>query len=254
MPRVPRTAAARPASGLGRTLLLALLLAGVAAPVWAQGGSPAAAPSVPPAEPAPESLPAPGLPADLGPERPVPTPPPLRPGYPDPRHGLQFGLGLPAVELRSAELRSEQMDTRVRGGKLSQTGVLVHVEYVSDPLRFGYARLLYRSPLPQDTTLDGTAVDRISLDGNQLWGWQGLRPHHSLWLGYGLGAQTRQVRVFSGDARVSSRTESSLLAGLLADWALGPPFSLQLRAFGDLQAGFVEVRAASLQLAFIAAF
>ena len=143
---------------------------------------------------------------------------------------------------------------RVKGGKLSQTGVLVHVEGVSDPFRFGYARQLYRADLPAGTTFEGTALDGLSFDSDQLWVFHGLRPHHSLYAGYGLGWQRRLIRLLQGGIVQDSRKESGGLGGVLVDWALGLPFSLQVRAFGDLKPGFIQARTASLQLSFIAAF
>ena len=240
-------------AALVAALLLAALLALTGpAPAWGQAPAqaPAAAPGAPLA-PADQALPPPGegLPADLGPERPVTTPAPLQPGRPDPRSGLAFGLGLPY-----ADVRSERLNVRLKGGKLSQTGVLVHVEGVSDPFRFGYVRQLYRADLPAGTTLEGIALDGLSFDSDQLWVFHGFRPHHSLYAGYGLGWQRRLIRLLDRGVVLDARTESGGLGGVLVDWALGLPFSLQLRAFGDLKPGFIQARAASLQLSFIAAF
>jgi hypothetical protein len=190
-----------------------------------------------------------GLPADLGPEQPVPTPAPLQPGRSEPGSGLQFGLGLPVVDLRS-----EALGVHLQGGKPSQTGVLLQVEALWDPFRAGYARQLYRTELPAGTTLDGMAVDALSFDSDQFWAFHGFRPYHSLYLGYGLGLQRRQVRVLAAGLPVRTLNEATLQGGLLADWAVGPPFSLELRLFGDVRGRFLRERAAALQLAFTAAF
>ncbi|HKI97363.1 MAG TPA: hypothetical protein VKB51_02700 [bacterium] len=245
MPPRRRTAAA---SALG-VLLAALVMAAGARPVRAQstaqpGVEQPAVPAAAPVAPAPVPLP-----ADLGPEVPVPTPTPLLPGQPDPRRGLQFGLGLPVVDLHS-----EKLGVHLRGGKPSQTGVMLQVDAVRDPFRLGYVRQLYRTDLPAGTTLDGQAVDALSVDSDQLWAFHGFRLWHSLYLAYGLGWQRRQIRLLEAGVAVRGLSESGFVGGLQADWAVALPFSLQLRLFGDLRPGLVELRVATLQLAFIAAF
>jgi hypothetical protein len=256
MTRLRRTVTASARSALAAVLAAVVLaaLAAAAPRAFAQGSAPPAgaaeSPAPPPAAPPAGGVPAEeGLPAELGPERPVPTPEPLQPGRADPRHGLQIGLGLPVVDLRS-----EALALHLRGGKPSQTGVLMQVDWVSDPYRAGYARQLYRTGLPEGTALDGTAVDALSFDADQLWGFLGFRPAHSLYLGAGLGWQRRVIRLLAGAAQVSLVREQNPLAGLLADWSVGLPFSLQLRVCEDLRPGLLRVQTASLQLALTAAF
>jgi hypothetical protein len=210
----------------------------------------AQAPAVPvPAAQAPGAPEGEPLRMDLGPERPIPTPPPLRPGRPDPTAGVQFGLGFPVMDVQA-----EALGVQLRGGKLSETGVLMHVEVLWEPFRLGYARQLYRTDLPAGTTLDGNPVDALRFDADQLWGFHGWRPHHRLYLGYGLGLQRRVVRVQLGTTDVLADSETILLAGLLAEWAVGPPYVLQVRVFRDLQEGFLLAQGLSLQLGFTAAF
>jgi hypothetical protein len=188
----------------------------------------------------------PPLPAELGPERPLLTPEPLRPDSPDARSGLQFGVGLPVVDLRS-----EALGVHLRGG----SGALLHVEWVWDTLRLGYARQIYRADLPAGTLLGVTPVDQLAADSDQLWLFHGFRPLRRVFLGYGVGWQRRQLRLLDAAVQVDARTESGWLAGVMVDMALGLPFTVQLRAFGDVGGeGLLKMRSASAQLAFVAAF
>lgn len=244
-PRTPHPPAPRSGGRGGGAALLALRLALLALLLSAAGPARAAEPAAPaPAVPTP--LP---LPADLGPERPVPTPTPLGPQRIDPREGLHFGLGFPYMDIRS-----DALDVRVKGGKPFSSGVLLHVEGVWGAWRAGYARQLVRFALPPGTALDGTTVSTLAIDANQVWGFHGFRPHHSLYLGYGLGWQHRLLRLRDQGTLVDTRPDSSFLAGLMADWDVALPFALQLRLFEDLGEGLVQARGASLQLAFTVEF
>lgn len=253
--RAPGQAAAR----LGALLLALVLLALVLRPpaAWAQtnpGDTTAA-------EPAP--TPTPGLmPTDTGSPGLTPTGTKLSqsasvekaaqrsaPKSSLPIPGLQIGLGLPAVEVRAPAL-----DVRLNAGAPSQTGAMLQVAWVGEYFRFGYARQLYRNALPNGTTLDGQAVDALAFDSDQFWSFVGWRPFSPLYLGLGAGWQRRLIRVLSGGTVQQYLDESRFLQGLMLDWALGPPFSLQLRLFRDWRPGFLQVRAASLQLAITAPF
>lgn len=196
-----------------------------------------------------QPAPAPGLDADLGPERPVALPDPLTSPQLDPRQALHFGVGLPVMDVRS-----EQLGERLQGGAPVDRGVLMHVDAVSDPWRFGYVRQLFRANLPEGTTFAGASVDALAIDSDQLWAFHGWRVHHSVYLGYGLGWQRRRVRVLSEGYPVRTLSESTFMAGLLADWVFRAPFALELRAFGDLSEGFVETRGTSLQLSYTVGF
>ena len=193
-----------------------------------------------------ELLPAPG---DIAPDTPLETPAPLQPWRIDPLRGVQFGLGLPYLEVKS-----EPLGVELRGGKTASTGVIINLDAVLDDFRIGYARQLYRRELPAGTQVAGKDADLLSFDGDQIWGFHGVRVRRDLYLGYGLAWQHRRIRVLQGERTLLERTESSFAAGLMADYALALPFSLQVRAFADIGSGFIEQRGAALLLTFMAGF
>lgn len=163
--------------------------------------------------------------------------------------GLQLGAGLAVVDLKAPAL-----GVRLKGGTPSQTGALLQLDWAGKYLRLGYARQFYRNSLPAKTTLKGNAVDAISFDADQFWGFVGMRPFQVLWVGLGLGWQRRLIRVLQSGQALRDSAESRFMEGVRIELSIGSLFSLQLRAFQDARPGFVNVRTGSLVLAFTAPF
>jgi hypothetical protein len=162
---------------------------------------------------------------------------------------VQFGLGFPYLEVESRYL-----DEPIQGGAPASRGVYITVQAALESFRLGYVRHLFRAPLPEGATFAGAAASELAFDSDQLWAFHGVRPLSSLYLGYGLGWQYRQVRVRRDGLTLLRRSEQGWLSGLMADWAVGLPFSLQLRLFQHLEGDLIRERGATLQLSYLAGY
>lgn len=189
-----------------------------------------------------------GLPADSA-EEPLAPPAPLAPGRIDPDHGLQFGLGLPYTVVTS-----DALDVRLEGGTLTSTGAIVNLDAAVGPFRIGYVRQLYRRPLPEGTQYRGSPVDFLSFDSDELWAFHGFRPVYPLYLAYGLGWRHRLVRLLVDNAVQTTERESQFAAGLMVDYAVALPFTLQLRYTQDLSGTLVRQQSLALHLTYVAPF
>lgn len=167
----------------------------------------------------------------------------------DPARGIRFGLGFPFLEVTSDSLNQD-----VAGGKFGDTGLMLNLEVLLGSFQVGYVRQIYRKSLDADVTFNASGVDTLAFDADQVWGFHVFRAGGSLTLGYGLGLQRRAVRLLLNDVAIFEKAESGALAGLMAEWAFAPPFSLNLRLFQDLSGDILRQRGVSLQLNYGAGF
>jgi hypothetical protein len=101
------------------------------------------------------------------------------------------------------------------------------------------------------------------VDADQLWAFAGFRPLASLYLGIGAGAQYRLVRIRQDPARLPAtvtpakttdllaESEVTALGGLLADWVIALPFSLQVRIVREDYGKRVLLDSTLIQLAYL---
>jgi len=181
-------------------------------------------------------------------DRPLATPPALQPGRPDPERGVQIDLGV-----HSLRLRADEPDVDIPPGPAFSDGALLGVELVRPTWRVAYARRLYRHELPDGAVFNGTAVDFLSMESDQAWGFYGIRPLRTLYLGAGLGVAHRRLRFSapgSSTATAETAQETRTLVGLMADWAVFLPFSLQLRSERDTGDGLVNLDVTTFALSF----
>lgn len=160
--------------------------------------------------------------------------------------GLRFGLGIQQVQVQSAAL-----DTDLEGKPPFADGVLLSLDAILGDFRVGYARRIYRRDLPADTTLDGQVVDFLAFESDQLWVFHGFSPWRTLYLGYGAGVMSRRYTFLpADDGDPVQDTEALAVGGLMADYAIAPPFTLQLRLTADGGGKLARVWAATLSLAY----
>jgi len=160
--------------------------------------------------------------------------------------GLRFGLGIQQMHVQSPAL-----DTALDGKPPFADGVLLSLDAILGDFRVGYARRIYRRDLPENTTLDGQAVDFLAFESDQLWVFHGFSPLRTLYLGYGAGVMSRRYTFLPADDGAPVQdTEALAVGGLMADYAFAPPFTLQLRLTADGGGKLVRVWAATLTLAY----
>lgn len=192
---------------------------------------------------------APSAPQDTASERLVMAPGSADGSVADANHGIRFGLGFPLVEVTSDSLNQE-----VKGGKFSDTGLMLNLEVMLGAFQVGYVHQVYRKSLDADVTYNGSQADTLAFDADQVWGFHVFRVGGSLTFAYGLGLQRRAVRVLLNDVTIFQEAESGVLAGLRAGWAFAPPFSLNLRLFQELSGDTLRQRGVSLQFNYYAGF
>jgi hypothetical protein len=258
-------------------LLAAWLLLGPAAGAWAQGTRakdypPSPPPGLAPEEPAPPAgappLGAqPGKPGEAGTEqkkgkeKPLhsPLPPleeagtarPLPAKLPEAMRAfpaLQLLAGSPQFSVHSGETDPE---TTLDSGHGFANGGLWGVDWTGEYLRAGYFRLLYRHDLPEGTQVKGNPADYLSFESNAFWAHGGFRPFPSLYAGLGLGVQQRRIR-YELTNRESERVvdETVYSTGLLLEYALAPPFVVQLRYVHDLPGSHLDTDGPLILLAY----
>lgn len=229
--------------------VLGMLAAGLAAPA----GRLAAQDYAPP-EPGPPSA---------VPEPPAPKPPsggfPVEIGGDRPRgasqgssanavlnSGVEIGVGALFVSLNSRVLNVQQGP-----GSILSDGLLITATYLAGNWRLEYAKLLLRRDLPKGTVYGNDAVNNLAVDADQFLAIYGWRPVYPLYLGGGLGYEHRVVRIGS---TVAALTDNPLLAAAVAEWAVSPPVTLQLRAFQEEQVDLLTIGGLVLQFGSIVTF
>lgn len=173
---------------------------------------------------------------------------PLRGEYVFTYPGLHILLGDHFLAVRGEGLNRSSKP----GGGFSD-GASVGLDWVGEYFRVGYLRQAYRDQLSRGTRYRGVPVSLLAIDADQVWGYAGLRPWRSLYLGAGLGAQRRRIRFTPRDPADSPvvKDESLLSLGFILEYALLPPFLVQLRYTSDLPGGAVEVTGTTLVLAYV---
>jgi hypothetical protein len=235
--------------------LAALLIAGR---VYAQGYPAPLTPQIPPAAPANppgERKPVERIPADIGGDRPRQVPEALREGRILPDQGVEVGVGANFVNITSSRLHVSQ------GPRDFLTdGALLSADVIFQNWRLEYSKLLLRRQLPSGTTFRGSSVDFLGVDVDQFWAFYGWRPVHWAYFGAGLGYEYRLLRLSNSriavlqQTSVATLTENLGVAGLIADWAVSPPITLQFRAFQEEGGRTVTLGGTAVQLGYIVPF
>lgn len=167
-----------------------------------------------------------------------------RPGW-----GFQFGLGFQRlnVDVSSPDLEYTPAPPFSDGGALA-------LDWLYGAYRVGYQRRIYRATPPEGTTFREAAINQLGFDADQLWAFHGHRPWPALYLGYGLGYQRRAMffRYTSGDK--AELSEYSTLAGLIVDYTVAEPFSLQARFTQESGGKKFQVAGESYFLTYLAPF
>ncbi len=183
-------------------------------------------------------------------DSPVVQPPSVKQGLQDPSYGFQFGVGHPAL---SVQVKGVEKSLEPEGGFFDE-GALMTVGFLLKSFRVGYALHAYRHGLSSGQVVEGQPVDFVSFEAHQLWIFHGFRPVRPLYFGYGLGLQSRTVKLYQNKTLRIEEADTDPVAGALLDYRFSPPFSLQLRWSQDLQKGRVQSKGPILQIAFYAPF
>jgi hypothetical protein len=203
---------------------------------------------VPPG-PAPTKPPPGGFPSDLGGDRPRVAPDPLREGRILPDSGVEVGAGALSVSVESHLLQFKQGPQ-----DLLSDGAILSADVVLDDWRLSYSKVLLRRHLESGAFYQGNAVDFIGVDEDQFWAFYGWRPHHSLYLGAGVGYEYRLVRLSVDGAPVATLTENLGAGAVVASWAIAPPITLQFRAFQEEGGRIITVSGTTFELGYIVPF
>jgi hypothetical protein len=221
--------------------VLAVLATGLAFPgrLAAQDYAPPPPPP-PPSMPEPPTPPSPpgGFPVEIGGDRPRGVPQRSR-AYSLPDTGIEIGVGALVVNLDSRVLNVQQGP-----GPFLSDGLQFTAAYLLGDWRLEYGKLLLRRDLPKRTPYGENLVTYLAVDADQFMVFYGWRPIYPLYLGGGLGYEHRVVRIMS---TVATLTDNPLLAAVLAEWAVAPPVTLQLRAFQEQQMDLLTLSGMTLQ-------
>ena len=164
----------------------------------------------------------------------------------DPTWGFRFGIGVQYISINSSRLQLSLPE-----GSPFSDGALIVLEAVLRTTRLAFARQVYRHLLPPGTALDGAALNFMSFESDQFWIFQGLNPVPNLYLGAGLGWESRRYNfLLEGGGTPMRRDEAVLKAGLLVDYTFAIPFSLQVRSTMEEPGRLVQVTGTTLSLAY----
>ncbi|MFI5399755.1 MAG: hypothetical protein ACHQZQ_01720 [SAR324 cluster bacterium] len=191
----------------------------------------------------------PGLPSDIGGDRPRPAPDVLKPDAVAPNRGVEVGVGGPAVNLNSHRLGFSQGPHQ-----LLSDGALLSADIVLDQWRLEYAKLLLRRGVNEGTTYQNLPVNFVGVDADQFWAFYGWWPRYNLYLAGGLGYEYRLTRLSESGTRVKAIVDWLAVWGAMADWAVFPPFTLRFRLFAEDGNGIVDINGATLQIGYIVPF
>jgi hypothetical protein len=202
-----------------------------------------------------------GFPADIGGDRPRTTPDSLRSDAVPPNSGVEVGVGAPFVSIQSHKLQFNQ------GPKgFMSDGALLSADIVLNQLRFEYAKLLLRRSLESGTAYQGTPVNFVGVDADQLWAFYGWWPLYNLYLAAGAGVEYRLTRLSNSTTSAATSTTTSTpqtvkaftdtltVWGFLANWAVAPPITLKFRAFQEEGGGIIKISGTAIQIGFIVPF
>ncbi|MBI3994136.1 MAG: hypothetical protein HY342_12750 [Candidatus Lambdaproteobacteria bacterium] len=164
----------------------------------------------------------------------------------DPTWGFRFGIGLQYLSVSSSQLHVSFAE-----GAPFSDGALIVLEAVLRNTRVAFARRIYRQPLPTGTTLQGDTLTFMGIESDQFWVFQGLHPVPTLYLGAGVGWESRRYSFLleRGGAPVR-RDQAVLKAGLLVDYMFADPFSLQVRSTTEEPGRLVQITGTTLVLAY----
>jgi len=165
--------------------------------------------------------------------------------------GIQIALGAPFLTVQSDRLTDD-----LGAGTLFSRGAQVGVARVWRHFRLVYERLVYRVELPEEIAYSDAKGNFLAIEADQLWLFHGGRPTESLYLGYGLGVQRRQLRLLdcppTGACATSADTSETVgMAGLLAEWSFRRPFSLQLGLVREAEGKLVTLSGYVVRLAYL---
>jgi len=191
----------------------------------------------------------PGFPSDIGGDRPRPVPDALKPDAVAPNKGVEVGVGGPAVNLDSHRLGFSQGPHQ-----LLSDGALLSADIVLDQWRLEYAKLLLRRGVNEGTTYQNHPVNFVGVDADQFWAFYGWWPRYNLYLAGGLGYEYRLTRLSESGTSVKAIVDWLAVWGLMADWAVFPPFTLRFSLFAEDGSGIVDVNGAALQIGYIVPF
>ncbi len=168
----------------------------------------------------------------------------------NPLQGFRFGIGTQYVSAQSETLNAELTD-----GVPFSDGTYISFELVMGSLRLAVGRRIYRHELLDEPLLEGQAVNFVGFESNQIWSYYGISPIPSLYLGAGLGWITRRYSFTTvnevGDIEIS---ETLLASGVIVDYGISLPFTLQLRWTQDEPDGLFVVSGLTLGIAYHAPF
>jgi hypothetical protein len=192
-------------------------------------------------------------------DRPLAPPDVLRDDRVNLDSGVQIGLGPHAVALHFPKLKLDDAPTL----DVSE-GVVISGDVLFRNLRVGYSRQFYRRALPVGSTYNGQPVNFLSVDGDQILATVGWRPAFNLFLGAMGGAEYRLIRLKEDStdpvtkqkvsANAFTKTETTGLAGVMAEWQVATPFSIQARILRETPGRLIRLDSTIFQLSYLIPF
>ncbi len=225
---------------LARLLALGVLLLAAGMPARAQF-APSSVPRQPP--PPPERI-YPGA-AD----RALLPPEILRDDRIDPDSGVQISLGPHEVALRYPKLKLNESPNAA-----PSEGVVISANVLFGDLRLGYSRQFYRRALPAGTQVRDKPANFLAIDSDQFWATLGWRPWYRLYLGVSAGAEYRLIRVRQDATDILTETDTLAIVGLIADFLITTPFSLQVRVTREDPSRALRLESTVVQIAYLIPF
>jgi hypothetical protein len=173
----------------------------------------------------------------------------LSEGRIQPDSGVEVSAGALSMSVESHRIQFKQGPR-----DLLSDGAILAADLVLRDWRFSYSKILLRRPLEAGAQYLGVSVDFLGVDVDQFWGYYGFRPFHPLYVGAGLAYEYRLTRLSAAGATVVTVTENLGAAGLIVDWAISPPITLQLRVMQEDGGHLVTISVTTYQLGYIVPF
>lgn len=202
--------------------------------------------------PSPSPRPPPPPPERIYPgavDRPLEPPEMLRDDRIDPDSGVQITLGPHAVALQYPKLKIADPPKAALA-----EGVVISANVLLGDLRLGYSRQFYRRVLPAGTQVKGQPANFLAIDSDQFWATLGWRPWYRLFLGASAGAEYRLIRVRQDTTDLLTETDTLGIAGLMADFLIATPFSLQVRVTREDPSRGLRLDSTVVQVAYLIPF